>query len=121
MKKLILLALAYAFYKGFFTFCKSNTFLLNTFSDKDLHFSVFLVYPLLFYIFLPKKHILIFLNILFFGIMTYGVEVLQSRYFHRQYSLGDLKYSFYGFFCSACLIFYFSYVSPYFLRVHCRS
>lgn len=116
MKKLLLLLLVYIFYVGFFTFHKGNTFLLSLFTDKQLHLIAFIVYPLSFYILLPKRFTVSFLILLFFGVMTFGVEIIQRKYFHRCYSLSDFKYSFLGFFVSACLIFYFSYVTPYFTR-----
>lgn len=121
MKKLLLLLLIYIFYIGFFTFYKGNSFLLSVFTDKQLHLIAFIVYPVSFYILLPKKLIVTFLILLFFGAMTFGVEVIQRKYFHRCYSLSDFKYSFLGFLFSACLIFYFSYVMPYFTRIISRS
>ena len=108
MRKLIIIALLFVFYKGFFSFAEFNSVLLSRFSDKTLHFAAFLLYPICFFILLPKKYYFIILNLLFFCVMTYGVEILQRKYFHRCYSMLDFKYSFFGVFCS-CVIIIISY------------
>jgi hypothetical protein len=117
MKKLAVITLFYIFYLGFFTFSKGNFFLLRHFTDKELHFLAFMAYPLAFYILLPKKSSVVFLNLFFFGFMTFGVEVLQRKFFHRSYSISDFKYSLCGFFASFVLILNFFYVLPCLLRI----
>jgi hypothetical protein len=103
MKTLLLGIFSFIFYNGFFTFSKSNTIILSIFTDKQLHFAVFFLYPLVFLYFLPKNKIITIITLLFFGTMTFGIEVLQRKYFHRTYSMLDFKYSFCGF-LSSCLV-----------------
>ena len=121
MRAILISILLYIFYVGFFTFSKCNTILLSHFSDRELHFLAFLIYPFLFFLILPKNKTIVFLNILLFGVMTFGVEVLQRKYFHRSYSLTDFKYSFSGFMCALFLILHFSNVISNFFRVRLSS
>lgn len=104
MKTIFLGIFSFVFYNGFFTSSKSNHIMLSIFTDKQLHFAVFFLYPLVFLYLLPKNKIITMITLLFFGVMTFGIEVLQRKYFHRTYSILDFKYSFCGYLFS-CFTF----------------
>ena len=111
MKTIFLGVFSFVFYNGFFTFSKSNHFMLSLFTDKQLHFAVFFFYPLLFLYLLPKNKVITILTLLFFGFMTFGIEVLQRKYFHRTYSILDFKYSFCGFLSSCSVLLFLSTIT----------
>jgi hypothetical protein len=113
MKTLLLGVFTFIFYNGFFTLSKSNDLLLSTFTDKQLHFAVFFLYPLVFLYLLPKNKVITIVTLLFFGAMTFGIEVLQRKYFHRTYSLLDFKYSFCGYLSSCFLLLILNTISSF--------
>lgn len=113
MKNLLVLILSFMFCKGFFTASHSNAILIAKFGDKNLHLLVFFLFPLLFFILLKNTYLRI-LSVLFFGCMTYGVEIIQKHFTHRCYSFTDFKYSLTGFLLFVIVIFVYYLIQTLF-------
>jgi hypothetical protein len=106
----ILILLCITFYVGFFTSTISPKYILFC-GDKVIHFIVFFIYPILFFLLLPKHKLKGVFLFLLFLLLSFFVEVLQRKFFNRVYCMTDFKYSLAGVFYSFSTIYYSKYLS----------
>ena len=105
IKAFLLVIIFYVFFVGF-TKGVSLPF-IKLFSDKELHFIVFLLYPVITFALLPSfKGKKIFIFILFLS-LTFMVEVIQLYFPTRSFSYQDMKFSFLGCIAGFGIIGYF--------------
>lgn len=101
----------FIFVSEFLTKSSHHKFYLKYFSDKDLHFLSFFLFPLFVYILLRKYKVICFFISVIILSMTYFIEVLQSYTTYRTFSLLDFKYSLSGFLCYLLLVLFLKALS----------
>jgi hypothetical protein len=104
MRLIIALASFLLFISEFLSKQNHHSLYLKYFSDKELHFLAFLIFPFFIYVILSKYKFAYILTSIIFFILTYYVEVLQKLLGYRCYSIQDFKYSLAGFLTYMLLI-----------------